>query len=140
MALKGIVDITGNFNLKTFKITCSKGKIDVKNLYLNTVKNPSNYDDGRQKSPDEAVGILIASGPYTQMNSIRYHNKVLEINFILWYKPFEDLINKCKELMPAYLILVGPFLDEKNEILQKGEIEIKGQSHDYEVNFIISHP
>jgi len=64
---------------------------------------------------------MIASGPFTQQDSIRY-------------KPLDDLIQECREKKPSYLILIGPYLDTKNKILQTGNIEINGEFHDYEVN------
>lgn len=51
------------------------------------------------------------------------------------FLPLEVLLQQVKEVKADYLILFGPFIDEKNQFFQSGEILIDNKYLTYEEMF-----
>lgn len=59
----------------------------------------------------EALLVMIAAGPFSSKDNIEY-------------EAFYKLLKICKDRNVSCLILMGPFLDMKNNLLKKSDFDI----------------
>ncbi|XP_054716547.1 DNA polymerase alpha subunit B-like [Uloborus diversus] len=72
------------------------------------------YPPPCEKVPDlancfDSLSIVVACGPYTTCDSLSY-------------EPFQDLMKYIKIHQPHVALLIGPFVDEKNEVIENGTL------------------
>jgi len=65
----------------------------------------------------EDLSILVAAGPFTTSDSEAY-------------EPLEDFLNVVKEQRPKVFILIGPFVDAKNELIVNNNFQSLDGSHE----------
>lgn len=64
----------------------------------------------------EDLSFVIASGPFTMTNDLNY-------------EPLTDLVAYCKKHRPDVMILLGPFLDADNQMVQECSIKTSYATH-----------
>ncbi|XP_023238192.1 DNA polymerase alpha subunit B-like [Centruroides sculpturatus] len=62
----------------------------------------------------KSLQIVVAAGPFTATTN----------EGALSYQPLSDVLNYVKEYKPHICILVGPFVDSKHEIIERGNFSI----------------
>ncbi|KAG8189941.1 hypothetical protein JTE90_009081 [Oedothorax gibbosus] len=72
------------------------------------------YPEVHPKSPDlancfDSLGVVIAAGPFATSDTMSY-------------EPLWDLMKYVKIHKPHVVILIGPFVDSKNAIIENGEL------------------
>lgn len=68
-------------------------------------------ENGSSTSPQRAMNLMIAAGPYT-----------LEDNFL--YQPFTEFVQVVCDTKPDAVILMGPFVDAKHPLIESGDIDM----------------
>ena len=78
----------------------------VQNKVVTEVKRVLEYYKGNP----EPVNLVVASGPYTLDDSLKF-------------EPLEDLVTALEKETPEVLILLGPFIDSKHQLILDGEVD-----------------
>ncbi|GFY76565.1 DNA polymerase alpha subunit B [Trichonephila inaurata madagascariensis] len=89
-------------------INNSGKKLIMKSLYEYT------FPESQPKAPDlancfDALGVVIAAGPFATSDTLSY-------------EPLWDLMKYVKTYMPHVVILIGPFVDLKNNLIETGDL------------------
>ncbi|GFT28239.1 DNA polymerase alpha subunit B [Nephila pilipes] len=83
-------------------------KLIMKSLYEST------FPEIHPKAPDlanclDSLGIVIAAGPFATADTLSY-------------EPLWDLMKYVKTYMPHVVILIGPLVDMKNDLVENGDL------------------
>ena len=106
-----------------------------KKLLLTSAKKISEFHHSELFQGGQALSVVVASGPFTTSDNLEY-------------EPLNELLSQVASTKPDVLILVGPFVDASNNLLQSGDATLivrgddgypeYGQEHSasYEMIFI----
>jgi len=112
-----VVAIKGTHATESNKFICNS----IYNMKMIQGTKLADQDDIKEENEDSAdIGyrVMIAAGPYTPISSLSY-------------APLHELLEKIGEDKPAAVILLGPFLDENNEFIKEGDLEIEGKPYEF---------
>nr|XP_022332439.1 DNA polymerase alpha subunit B-like [Crassostrea virginica] len=87
-------------------INTSGQKFVVKKLYEGVVQSLPSSKSEKADSPD--MSVLIAAGPFSTSDNLSF-------------EPLSDLVKYIRKDKPDVVILMGPFVDMKNDLIENGK-------------------
>lgn len=79
------------------------------------------YHYGKEYQNGGPLHVVTAAGPFTTKDNLSY-------------EPLLDLLRKILETKPDVVVLMGPFVDIKQELLASGEVQLLDEEEDDDAN------